>query len=132
MFNHVAPSLRVGSETTFSVSDNSYNVSLTGSQLIYNGSVIPAIKGAAAATDASLYALRNTIDQVIATVRQQFYQVILNKALIGVQEESVNLLEAPAEGSAESLRSWYCAAIQRLAGGSRFGQPAAGANYGAE
>ena len=75
-------------------SDYSYNVSLTGSQLLYNGSVIPAIKGAAAATDASLYALRNTIDQVIATVRQQFYQVILNKELIGVQEESVNLLEA--------------------------------------
>jgi outer membrane protein len=93
-FNHIDPHLRVGTETTFSVSDNSYNVSLTGSQLLYNGSVIPAIKGAAAATDASLYALRNTIDQVVATVRQQFYQVILNKALIGVQEESVNLLEA--------------------------------------
>jgi outer membrane protein len=92
--NHLDPSLRVGSESPFTVSDNSYNVSLTGSQLLYNGSVIPAIKGAAAATDASLYALRNTIDQVIATVRQQFYQVILNKALIGVQEESVNLLEA--------------------------------------
>ena len=94
MFNHIAPSLRAGSESAFTLSDNSYNVSLTGSQLIYNGSVIPAIKGAAAATDASLYALRNTIDQVIATVRQQFYLVILNKALIGVQEESVNLLEA--------------------------------------
>jgi outer membrane protein len=93
-FNYTDPSLRAGVATTFSVSDYSYNVSLTGSQLLYNGSVIPAIKGAAAATDASLYALRNTIDQVIATVRQQFYQVILNKALIGVQEESVNLLEA--------------------------------------
>ena len=46
------------------------------------------------ARDAALYSLRNTIDQVIATVRQQFYQVILNKALIGVQEESVRLLES--------------------------------------
>ena len=94
MFNHVAPSLRVGTESAFSVNDNSYNINLTGSQLLYNGSVIPAIKGAAAATDASLYSLRNTIDQVIATVRQQFYLVILNKELIGVQEESVHLLEA--------------------------------------
>jgi outer membrane protein len=93
-FNFTDPGLRVGSATTFNRSDYSYNVSLTGSQLLYNGSVIPAIKGAAAANDASLYALRNTIDQVIATVRQQFYQVILNQALIGVQEESVNLLEA--------------------------------------
>ena len=94
MFNHLDPNLRVGSSSAFTVSDNSYNVSLTGSQLLYNGSFIPAIKGAAAATDATLYGLRNTIDQVIATVRQQFYQVILNKALIGVQEESVRLLEA--------------------------------------
>ena len=75
---------------------DSYNLRpfLTGSQLLYNGSVIPAIKGAGAASDASLYALRNTIDQVIATVREQFYTVILNKALIGVQEESVTFWRA--------------------------------------
>jgi outer membrane protein TolC len=93
-FNYTDSDLRFGSGDPFTVGDYTYQVSLTGSQLIYNGSVIPAIKGAAAATDASLYALRNTIDQVIATVRQQFYQVILNRSLIGVQEESVNLLEA--------------------------------------
>ncbi len=83
--------------TTFTspnVSDYSYNLRLTVSQLLYNGSVIPAIRGAGAAADASLFALRDTIDNVIATVRQQFYQVILNRALIGVQEESVRLLES--------------------------------------
>ena len=76
------------------LSDYSYNLNLTASQLLYNGSVIPAIRGAGSAADASLYALRDTIDRVIATVREQFYQVILNKALIGVQEESVHLLES--------------------------------------
>ncbi len=80
--------------TTIGITDNSYNLRLTGSQLIYNGSVAPAILGAGSARDAALYSLRNTIDQVIATVRQQFYQVILNKALIAVQEESVSLLES--------------------------------------
>ena len=83
--------------TTFSspfVSDYSYNLNLTASQLLYNGSVIPAIKGAGSAADASLFALRDTIDRVIALTRQQFYQVILNKALIAVQEESVQLLES--------------------------------------
>jgi outer membrane protein TolC len=83
--------------TTFSspfVSDYSYNLNITASQLLYNGSVIPAIKGAGSAADASLFALRDTIDRVIALTRQQFYQVILNKALIAVQEESVRLLES--------------------------------------
>ena len=80
--------------TSSGISDYSYNLRLTVSQLIYNGSVIPAIRGAGAAASASLFALRNTIDQVIATVRTQFYKVILNKALIAVQEESVRLLES--------------------------------------
>ncbi len=39
-------------------------------------------------------AFRDTIDQVIATVKQQFYQILLNRALVGVQEESVKLLQS--------------------------------------
>ncbi|MDQ3199273.1 MAG: TolC family protein [Verrucomicrobiota bacterium] len=76
------------------LTDYSYNLRLAASQLLYNGSVIPAIRGAGASQDVSIYGLRDTIDLVIATVRQQFYQVILNKALIAVQEESVSLLES--------------------------------------
>jgi outer membrane protein TolC len=74
--------------------DYSYSLSFTGSQLLYNGAVIPAIRGAGYSADASLFALRDTIDRVIALVRQQFYQVVLNRSLIGVQEESVRLLES--------------------------------------
>lgn len=89
-----------GSTTTTTVfsssgsTSNSYNLQLTASQLLYNGSVIPAIRGAGSQRAGALFSLRNTIDQVIATVRQQFYTVILNKSLIGVQEESVRLLES--------------------------------------
>jgi len=79
--------------SSISVTDNSYDLTLTASQLLYNGSVIPAIRGAKYSQDASIFALVDTIDRVIATVRQQFYQVILNRSLIGVQEESVHLLE---------------------------------------
>ncbi len=91
------PSATPGTTTTFTSSgltDYSYNLRITASQLLYNGSIIPAIRGAGSAADASLYGLRDTIDRVIALVRQQFYQVILNKELIGVQEESVRLLQS--------------------------------------
>jgi len=84
------PVLTIG---TVRLSDNSYDITLTASQLLYNGSTIPSIRGAAFTRDASIFALRDTIDRVIALVRQQFYQVILNRSLIGVQEESVHLLE---------------------------------------
>ncbi len=76
------------------IAQNSYDLTLTASQLLYNGATIPAIRGAGYGREASVFALRDTIDRVIALVRQQFYQVILNRSLIGVQEESVRLLES--------------------------------------
>jgi outer membrane protein len=93
-----APTASPGtSTTTFSsagTTSNSYDLTLTATQLLYNGSVIPAIRGAGFTREASFFSLSDIIDLVIATTRQQFYQVILNKALIGVQEESVQLLES--------------------------------------
>ena len=74
--------------------DNTYFLRVQATQLIFSGSAFPSIRGAAFQTDSAFYAFRSTVDQVITFVRQQFYQVILNKALIGVQEESVRLLES--------------------------------------
>jgi outer membrane protein TolC len=89
------PSASPGATPTenLAITNNTYSLRLTASQLLYNGSFIPAIRGAGLQRDAVVFALRATIDRVIATVREQFYTVILNKALIKVQEESVGLLE---------------------------------------
>ena len=73
--------------------DISWDVAVQASQVIYDGSVGPAIKIAKFTDDSSYFSLRDTIDQTIDTVRQQFYTVLLNRALITVQEESVKLLQ---------------------------------------
>ena len=75
-------------------SDISYNVKVTGSQLVFNYSTFRAIRGTFFQRDSAYFALRNTIDQTIANVKTQFYQVIVNRELIVVQEQSVNLLES--------------------------------------
>lgn len=75
-------------------SDISYNIKVTGSQLVFNYSTFRAIRGTFFQRDSAYFALRNTVDQTIATVKTQFYQVIVNRELIVVQEESVNLLES--------------------------------------
>jgi len=75
-------------------SDISYNVKVTGSQLIFNYSTFRAIRGTFFQRDSAYFALRNTVDQVISTVKTQFYQVVVNRELIVVQEESVRLLES--------------------------------------
>src|SRR5207253_11462162 len=75
-------------------SDITYNAKVTGSQLVFNYSTFRAIRGTFFQRDSAYFALRNTVDQTIANVKTQFYQVIVNRELIVVQEESVNLLES--------------------------------------
>ena len=73
--------------------DKSWNVSVQATQKLYaGGQVRAAIKIAKFTDDSSYYGLRDTLDQTISTVRQQFYTVLLNRELIKVQEESVKLL----------------------------------------
>jgi outer membrane protein TolC len=75
--------------------ERSYNLNIQATQIIFaGGRVVSQIRSADFQRDSSYFAFRDTIDLVIATVRQQFYQVLLNRALIGVQEESVNLLQS--------------------------------------
>src|SRR2546423_1018605 len=75
-------------------SDISYNVKVTGSQLIFNYSNLRAIRGTFFQRDSAYFAFRNILDQVISTVKTQFYQVVVNRELIVVQEQSVRLLES--------------------------------------
>src|SRR5438552_7522937 len=75
------------------LSDISYNISVLGTQLVFNGTTWPSIRGTFFQRDSAYFAFRNTLDQVIATVKTQFYQIVVNKALIKVQEQSVHLLE---------------------------------------
>jgi outer membrane protein len=75
-----------------------WQVTLTASQLIYDGGATIASRRAARINeDQAYYQLRDTIDTVVSTVRTQFYQILLDKALVQVQEESVNLLQSQLE-----------------------------------
>ena len=75
--------------------ERSYSVDLALTQVIFaGGRIISQIRSSDFQRDSSYYAFRDAIDSIVSTVRQQFYLVLLDKALIGVQEESVNLLQS--------------------------------------
>jgi outer membrane protein TolC len=76
------------------VSDVSYSISVLGSQLIFNGTTFPQIRGTFFQRDSAYFAFRNVLDSLIATVKTQFYQIVVNSELIKVQEQSVHLLES--------------------------------------
>ena len=75
-------------------SDISYAISVTGTQLIFNGTTFNQIRGTFFQRDSAYFAFRNVLDQLIATVKTQFYQIIVNRDLVNVNEENVRLLEA--------------------------------------
>lgn len=76
------------------LADTGYNIRILGQQLVFNYSTFRSIRGTFFQRDSAYFAFRNVIDQTIATVKTQFYQVLVNRALITVQEESVRLLES--------------------------------------
>ena len=87
------PSPTPAGATNVQFSDVSYTISVLGSQLIFNGTTFNQIRGTFFQRDSAYFAFRNILDQLIATVKTQFYQVVVNRELIDVQQQSVNLLE---------------------------------------
>jgi outer membrane protein TolC len=80
--------------TNTQLSDVSYTISVLGTQLIFNGTSWPQIRGTFFQRDSAYFAFRNILDQLIATVKTQFYQIVVNRELVNVNEQSVHLLEA--------------------------------------
>src|SRR5205814_3841907 len=89
-----APSPTPATINNVQASDISYSISVLGSQLIFNGTTFPEIRGTFFQRDSAYFAFRNILDQLLATVKTQFYQVVVNRELIKVQQQSVRLLES--------------------------------------
>lgn len=76
------------------VQNQSWNIQFQGSQLIFDGgATISGIKAGSASYQSAFFSLRSTIDNIVSQVVNQFYQVVLNRALIVAQEQNVALLQ---------------------------------------
>jgi len=88
-----SPTATPGARNT-SLSDISYSISVLGTQLIFNGTTPNQIRATFFQRDSAYFAFRNTLDQLIATVKTQFYQIVVNRELVKVNQQSVELLDA--------------------------------------
>ncbi len=72
--------------------NQSWNINFQGTQLLYDGGkTIANTIAAKFSEEIAYYNLRQTIDATIATVIQQFYQVVLDRALVIANEQQVAL-----------------------------------------
>ena len=73
---------------------DSWNIQFEGTQLLYDGGKTIANTVAAKFSEQiAYYSLRQTIDATIATVIQQFYQVVLDRALVVANQQQVALYQ---------------------------------------
>lgn len=78
--------------------NQTWGLQIGGSQLLYNGgTAIANIKAAKFSEQIAYYNLRVVIDLVIAQVIAAFYQVVLNRALVVANQQSVELLASQVE-----------------------------------
>jgi outer membrane protein len=75
-------------------SDIFYAIRVLGTQLIFNGTTFNQIRGTFFQRDSAYFAFRNVLDSLIATVKTQFYQIVVNRELVKVNQQSVELLDA--------------------------------------
>ena len=79
--------------TTQNITSESWGVNIEFSQLIFDGgAALAGIRGAISDEVESYYRLRGVIDQVIAEVKNNFYEIVLNRALIIANQQSGDLL----------------------------------------
>jgi outer membrane protein TolC len=75
------------------VNDEQWGVNVEFSQLLYDGgAAVSGIRAAISDEQSAYYRLRGVIDRVISTVKINFHQVVLNRALIIANQQSVDLL----------------------------------------
>jgi len=78
----------------FTPNNASWNIAFQGNQLLFDGLKTPSLTAAAKLSEQIAYfQLRQTIDATIATVVQQFYQVVLDRALVIANEQQVALYQ---------------------------------------
>ena len=88
------PTIPLSALSTPTENNLSYTIQVEVQQTVYNASIPPAIRQARFLRDAAYYNLRETVDTTVNNVKTEFYTVLVDKALIDIQNESLRLLQA--------------------------------------
>lgn len=80
--------------------DRSWSVDVSATQVLYAGGQLKAREqGQREQVLASRLAFTAAVNDTVLTVRQQFYAILLNRELIGVQEEALRVLEGERDNA---------------------------------
>ena len=96
-------------------SDRAWAISLTASQVIYaGGGVRSAVKSSTLVRDAALLDLKSTINDALLSVRTSFYNVLLAREKITVQEQNLELLQQQLKTTNDRFNAGTISSFEKL------------------
>lgn len=96
-------------------SDRAWTMSITASQALFaGGGVRSAIRSADLAREAAVLDLKNVVNQSLLGVRTAYYQVLLAREKITVQEENLRLLEQQLKTTTDRFDAGTVSGFEKL------------------
>lgn len=96
-------------------SDRSWGLSVTASQTLYaGGGVRSAIKSASLAKEAAVLELTGVVNDALLDVRTRFYDILLAREKIKVQESNVELLKSQLKNVTDRFEAGTISSFERL------------------
>ena len=96
-------------------SNRYWSLSLTASQLLFaGGGAHSAVKSAQLTREAALLDLRSVINDALLSVRTAFYDVLLNREKIKVQEQNVELLKQQLKNVTDRYNAGTVSSFEKL------------------
>ena len=113
-----AGSYQLNDETlsqTFPTSDRAWNLSITASQTLFSGGgVRSAVKSSELSREAALLELKAVVNEALLDVRVKFYDILLAKEKIKVQESNAELLRQQLKNATDRFDAGTVSAFEKL------------------
>jgi outer membrane protein TolC len=96
-------------------SDRAWAISLTASQVIYaGGGVRSSVRGSTLAREAALLDLKSVINDALLLVRTSFFNVLLAREKITVQEKNLELLQSQLKTVTDRFNAGTVSSFEKL------------------
>jgi outer membrane protein len=101
--------------SSFPASDQSWQISLTASQVLYSGGgVRSSVRSAQLVREAAVLDLKATINEALLGVRTAFFDVLLAREKIKVQESNLELLQEQLKTTTDRFNAGTVSSFERL------------------
>lgn len=100
--------------TTIPQSNDAWGISIRATQLLIGGGVRPAVRSAELVKEAAVLELQAQINFSLFDVRTRFYDVLLNREKVKVQEQNVSLLEQQLRDVSNRYEAGTVSAFEKL------------------